>query len=1054
MAYDFTLNGISFGNAGGAFGQAAVGDANGYGEAANAAIPQGNTPFTLECRFNVSSTSFAVMIGQGGAAWIGIDGGALRGTYGTNDADAKGTTNCTDGAWHHAEFNVDPTGATPSRLFLDGVLQASVTAARTIGNGKPFALRALGGIGLGFGGSVDEVAIWNGIRHTANFTPPTAPIANNAANLRALWHLDGNGVDSAGAAPVIADTTPPTLTMLGTNSDGTVVYVTANETLGTGAVNPARFAFSGNHTASAVSMTNSIAAVTVAPAITAGETLTATYTAAADGIKDTAGNQLPSFVNQPVANNVGLGFWKYLGGEGTTVTVPAGSKVRYGIDGKYFEAIKSGSVTFDNATFGDPAPGAAKHGDILVSDPATGYTVTGPNIGPTGESGLFTVSTNGLLSGDLIITPTAPGLTFSPATVTLNNSALTASFIANATAAGDFDITYTNNKGFANPAVAPYKAVTSLYRTFGTGAEYATMQEAMASVWGLDPVAARLMIVIEGWSDVAGVNAIARPVNANESFYYIIRAKPSLSFAGLNQNGAIHESMSGLTMNLPSGSQLTLDGGVVVEGWKINITTPNGLQWGKEGAAPISRLDKCFVLANADNAMGNRAYKTSEFRDCVIKRTSAHTGKYFDAPWAIRSYRTTWIGNPTVTKVHNGGWGSGSSFIEDSVYQGFGPDPIDGIGGFSRTNNYTDSTMTDSGGFTVDKINQFFKAANNYRAGPALKGKGGQNSRSVNDILGNNRGTTPDVGAGQDVPAIPLPILTVTNQPAPDGTRVVISGTYTGTLNDAFINFVPASPSKGAVLQGPFPITFAGGNWTVTRDGVLPGAYVPEITGTNSGGSQRATNAKPFEINGVNAFAEDPGVQSAATAVVWNPPPSGLVGQASNPFTVGLNGTYTGTVRITPNDNGAGGTFNPAYVDSVNGAAGSFTYTPSSTGVKNITLANNKSLTNPAPSDYTATAPVVIVAKVELPLTTDGTTAVADMVALSYAWFDQALPQNFTAPKLKGNNGEIAGGKFNLTLTGSVLNAGDTGYLVLSNTNGDVAQNPAALVFSGPVKVS
>jgi hypothetical protein len=65
----------------------------------------------------------------------------------------------------------------------------------------------------------------------------------------------------------------------------------------------------------------------------------------------------------------------------------------------------------------------------------------------------------------------------------------------------------------------------------------------------------------------------------------------------------------------------------------------------------------------------------------------------------------------------------------------------------------------------------------------------------------------------------------------------------------------------------------------------------------------------------------------------------------------------TGTLVVTPNDNGGGGSFAPAAVNLTTGSpTATFTYTPTSTGAKTIRATNNGSLTNPANLTYTASA--------------------------------------------------------------------------------------------------
>lgn len=96
---------------------------------------------------------------------------------------------------------------------------------------------------------------------------------------------------------------------------------------------------------------------------------------------------------------------------------------------------------------------------------------------------------------------------------------------------------------------------------------------------------------------------------------------------------------------------------------------------------------------------------------------------------------------------------------------------------------------------------------------------------------------------------------------------------------------------------------------------------------------------------------------SAATSTTLTGPATGTAGTASANFTVGANGSITGTVTVTPSDGGAGGTFVPASVNISSGTpTATFTYTASSAGAKSITLSNNGGLSNPGAWTYTAAA--------------------------------------------------------------------------------------------------
>lgn len=96
---------------------------------------------------------------------------------------------------------------------------------------------------------------------------------------------------------------------------------------------------------------------------------------------------------------------------------------------------------------------------------------------------------------------------------------------------------------------------------------------------------------------------------------------------------------------------------------------------------------------------------------------------------------------------------------------------------------------------------------------------------------------------------------------------------------------------------------------------------------------------------------------AAATATTLSGPSSGTVSVASSNFTVGANGTITGTVTVTPGDAGNGGTFTPTTVAISSGTpTATFTYTPASTGVKTISISDDGGLTDATPLNYTSNA--------------------------------------------------------------------------------------------------
>ena len=200
MANNLTLTSAVYDTATPKYGAAAL--SGGYG-----LCPQFLTAadFTVELWIKTTSTATQVCVGQNDASgngfWLGtISGNAVLvcgGPISTGPA-------VNDGNWHHLAGMISQT--TGSKFFVDGVL--AVTNATNYGgngSGAQFAVRNFGGPYLNnypWSGEVDEVALWNSKKYTANFTP--APIADGTAGLLAVWHLNSNGNDTASSVAAVA----------------------------------------------------------------------------------------------------------------------------------------------------------------------------------------------------------------------------------------------------------------------------------------------------------------------------------------------------------------------------------------------------------------------------------------------------------------------------------------------------------------------------------------------------------------------------------------------------------------------------------------------------------------------------------------------------------------------------------------------------------------------------------------------------------------------------------------------------------------------------------
>lgn len=79
----------------------------------------------------------------------------------------------------------------------------------------------------------------------------------------------------------------------------------------------------------------------------------------------------------------------------------------------------------------------------------------------------------------------------------------------------------------------------------------------------------------------------------------------------------------------------------------------------------------------------------------------------------------------------------------------------------------------------------------------------------------------------------------------------------------------------------------------------------------------------------------------------------------------------------------------------------------------------------------------------------------ASLSSLKWAFFDQATPDSFAAPVAKGAAESTDGsGVLVVDITGTDLDAGANGYLIVTNTDGTTTQSPPAKRFAGVVQVA
>lgn len=283
-------------------------------------------------------------------------------------------------------------------------------------------------------------------------------------------------------------------------------------------------------------------------------------------------------------------------------------------------------------------------------------------------------------------------------------------------------------------------------------------------------------------------------------------------------------------------------------------------------------------------------------------------------------------------------------------------------------------------------------------------------------------------------------------------TSVIVGGTHWGDGLPSFI---------GDICECAFWSTALGdAEWATLKtgtppEGVASGSLI-EAWPLRELGEYTGVNGRTLVATGTLArSATDPFVRSspAATATTLSGPSSGTTGVASTNFTVGANGTITGTVTVTPSDAGNGGTFTPTTVAISSGTpTATFTYTPASTGSKTISISDDGGLTDATSLTYTSNAPADTTAPtLTSPTgTATGSTTASGTVSTNEAngtlyWLcNTSSTATLSAVKAGSSQAVSATGSQSVSVTG--LTASTTYYLHYAHT--DAAANDSSVANS------
>ena len=193
------------------------------------------------------------------------------------------------------------------------------------------------------------------------------------------------------------------------------------------------------------------------------------------------------------------------------------------------------------------------------------------------------------------------------------------------------------------------------------------------------------------------------------------------------------------------------------------------------------------------------------------------------------------------------------------------------------------------------------------------------------------------------IAATPATALAVTGPSS--GQFGVASAAITITANGALSASKTVAGSDGAGGT----VTFAGGT-TLVSGGSVSATYTP-----SSAGAKTVT----FSVSDASLSPATLAYNALTTAsvIVFTGPATGVTGVASSNFTIGANGSITGSHTVTLGDLGGGGTWSPINVVLTAATpSATATYTAGTAGVKTLTASDAGGYTAPPNLSYTASS--------------------------------------------------------------------------------------------------
>lgn len=902
------------------------------------AFPAG-VPWTVEMWMTIpTTTAIKIMLSLGGGAWFGVAGGdfaiSLPSLSG-GSAQGSGLA-VANGAWHHVVAQFD--GTSKISLYVDGVRGTVLTTAYTQPSGASAVGKFTSSGGYAWPGNIDELAIWQGEKYGASYTPPTGAYTGMEPNLYALYHFQADGTDSAIASPLSAGaitanaltstTIKPQLdTIYGGTGPYSTVFSYSTTTNGTytqigtavTGTNPVATAFATGLSAlttyyfrAVVTDSAGTPAVLTLPSTTTGTPIqTATGVApttfALPGSDAVGGLTRYSgyYAFETVATVACIHYIGYYGQMDTKITVANGTntvKLRVYGNGQNINV-------FDNGTLvGTVNTGSGSAWNVVTF--LTNLTVGAHNITLSGVGDNMYFD----LAYGWNVTDNAPTQA-APDNFGTRYPVQSAPFNANSRIEG----------GFYAQALLGYPSLLTCYHTDGT--IKFPVSAGVTAIRAFMPRCAMTYVVYKGTTQIQGPTTISNTVPRlvtlisgldGSAAEYEIRG-----INGTNESWIIQEFMLvGGTL----GTQSYAPRDIYVEEGDSITQTING----------DSRIGYVYKMGAANNVAVVNGGVQSDSSAALLARIGQITALPADS---IKAW-TVMIG---VNDVLQG--------IPVSTYQANVTSIMNAMNArFPSARGYFIKILPASGSHN--------SIIPNYNAVLPTVAASGTNV-SVIDITtgpGGTFNTTTDVGdstshpnaAGYDklapnLAALIIPSTTPATAYTFTGPASIVVGvptTYTATPNGPY----SAAVNVGKTGSGTGTLTPTGQSWTgdaaaKTFTLTATGAGTIILTPTNTGG---LTNPAALSITATST----PPVGTAFTLTLSAS--SGLVGA---PVTLTYQQNGTGTKVATPSMSGLAGTFSPPTVTMSGTAPVTQTFTPSADGTGSLT-ATAPGLTAPGALSY------------------------------------------------------------------------------------------------------